>query len=79
MVSEFGRVEKTIYREMVSSVKEVNVKGVKLVRRAFVRGMKRSAVQSELRLTRPQPQSHQHLEAIYLPCTCPKVSSAHVY
>jgi hypothetical protein len=68
MVSEFGRVEKTIYREMVSSVKEVNVKGVKLVRRAFVRGMKRSAVQSELRLTRPQPQSHQHLEvfSIYM-------------
>jgi hypothetical protein len=40
MVSEFGRVEKTIYREMVSSVKEVNVKGVKLVRRAFLRWMK---------------------------------------
>ena len=43
MVSEFGRVEKTIYREMVSSVKGVNVKGVKLVRRAFLRWMKAAA------------------------------------
>jgi hypothetical protein len=43
MVSEFGIAEKTIYREMVSSVKEVNVKGVKLVRRAFLRWMKAAA------------------------------------
>ena len=40
-MSESGMVEKTIYREMVSSVKEVNDKGVKLVRRAFVRAKKR--------------------------------------
>jgi len=40
-MSESGIVEKTIYREMVSSFKEVNVKGVKLVRRSFVREMKR--------------------------------------
>jgi hypothetical protein len=40
-MSESGRAEKTIYREMVSSVKEVNDKGVKLVRRALVRAKKR--------------------------------------
>ena len=39
-MSESGIVEKTIYREMVSSVKEVKVKGVELVRRALVSAKK---------------------------------------
>jgi len=72
-MSESGRVEKTIYREMVSSVKEVNDKGVKLVRRALVRAKKRWAVENELRLTfPPQPQAFPLRSG-------PKVSWSHAW